>query len=147
MYAIGGTFFEPYPEKIEQPMVPDNYSARRDVGGMVLPITDRYPKVAPLGAYKWSQTLSAPDGLSKFEPDLYDGYVVEYINPSNRKTANPNIAAWMQKLPRGFHGKLSVIKALPSIRCPKGPAILLFTVSVLIGQKEITFVIPNWAWL
>ena len=57
IYYLGGTFFEPYPEKIEQPKVPDNYTAQRYEGGMVRPISDRYEKKAPLGSYKWSGTM------------------------------------------------------------------------------------------
>ncbi len=51
-YAIGGTFFEAYPDKIEKPKVPDNYTAQRYEGGMVRPISDRHPKTAPLGLFK-----------------------------------------------------------------------------------------------
>lgn len=102
---MGGTFFEPYPERIEQPKVPDNYTAQRYEGGRLRPISDRHPKVAPLGNYKWNKTLQAIKGLTRFEPDPYDGYVVELLNPSTGQTANPNIGVWMQMLPKGLHSK------------------------------------------
>ncbi len=57
-YLSWRTFFEPYPEKIEQPTVPDNYSAQRYEGGMVRPISDRYAKKLRSVPIKWARTRS-----------------------------------------------------------------------------------------
>ena len=146
IYAIGGTFFENYPEKIEQPSLPDNYSAQRYEGGMVRPIADRIPKVAPLGSYKWSQTLAALEGLSRFEPDPYDGYAVEYINPSNGKTANPTIAAWMQKLPKGFHSKAHRHTSSTIYQVFQGSGYSVINGVRFDWSQGDYFVVPNWAW-
>lgn len=146
IYAIGGTFFESYPEKIEQPKVPDNYSAQRYEGGMVRPISDRHPKVAPLGSYKWSQTLAALEGLSRFEPDPYDGYAVEFINPSNGKTANPNIASWVQKLPGGFHSKAHRHTSSTIYQVFKGTGYSVINGIRYDWSQGDFLVIPNWAW-
>ncbi|USG64334.1 cupin domain-containing protein [Brevibacillus ruminantium] len=145
IYAIGGTFFENYPEKIEQPQVPDNFSSQRYAGGMVRPISDRYPKVAPLGSYKWGQTLSALEGLSKFEPDPFDGYAVEYINPSNGQTANPTIAAWMQKLPKGFHSKAHRHTSSTIYQVYKGSGYTVIDGVRFDWSQGDYFVVPNWA--
>ncbi|MEW9672069.1 cupin domain-containing protein [Ammoniphilus sp. 3BR4] len=146
IYAIGGTFFEPYPERIEQPTVPDNFGAQRYTGGMVRPISDRQPKVAPLGAFKWSQTLAALEGLSKLEPDPYDGYAVEYINPSNGKTANPSIASWMQKLPSGFRSKSHRHTHATIYHVHKGSGYSIIDGVRFDWSQGDYFVVPNWAW-
>ncbi|UOF89280.1 cupin domain-containing protein [Fodinisporobacter ferrooxydans] len=146
LYSIGGTFFEHYPEKIEQPKVPDNYSSQRYAGGMVRPISDRYPKIAPLGSYKWSQTLAAIHGLSQYEPDPYDGYAIEYINPSNGKTANPNIAAWMQKIPKGFHSKAHRHTYSVIYQVFEGSGCSVINGVRFDWSKGDYFVVPNWAW-
>ncbi len=146
IYAIGGTFFESYPEKIEQPKVPDNYSAQRYEGGMVRPISDRNSKVAPLGSFKWSQTLAALEGLSRFEPDPYDGYAVEYVNPSNGKTANPTIAAWMQKLPGGFHSKAHRHTSSTIYQVFKGSGYSIINGVRFDWSQGDFLVVPNWAW-
>jgi gentisate 1,2-dioxygenase len=146
IYMMGGTFFEPYPERIEQPKVPDNYSAQCYEGGMVRPISDRYPKTAPLGSYKWNLTLKAIEGLSRFEPDPYDGYAVEYINPSTGKTANPNIAAWMQKLPKGFHTKAHRHTHSTIYHVFKGSGYSIINGVRFDWSKGDYFVVPNWAW-
>lgn len=146
IYAIGGTFFESYPEKIEQPKVPDNYTAQRYEGGMVRPISDRHAKSAPLGSYKWSQTLAALEGLSRFEPDPYDGYAVEFINPSNGKTANPNIASWMQKLPGGFHSKAHRHTSSTIYQVFKGKGYTVINGIRYDWSQGDFLVVPNWAW-
>jgi gentisate 1,2-dioxygenase len=146
IFAIGGTFFEPYPDKIEQPQVPDNYTAQRYAGGMVRPIADRWPKAAPLGSFKWSQTLASLEGLSRFEPDPYDGYAVEYINPSTGKTANPNIAAWMQKLPGGFHSKAHRHTSSTIYQVFKGSGYSIINGVRFDWSEGDFFVVPNWAW-
>lgn len=145
IYAIGGTFFENYPEKIEQPSIPDNYSAQRYEGGMVRPIADRKPQIAPLGSYKWAQTLAALDGLSRFEPDPYDGYAVEFINPSTGGTANPTIASWMQKLPAGFRSKAHRHTHSTIYQVFKGAGYTIIDGVRFDWSQGDFLVVPNWA--
>lgn len=146
IYAIGGTFFESYPEIIEQPKVPDNYTTQRYMGGMVRPVSDRAPKTAPLGAFKWPQTLAALEGLRRFEPDPYDGYAVEFINPSSGKTANPNIAAWMQKFPAGFRSQAHRHTHSTIYQVFKGSGHSVINGVRFDWSKGDFFVVPNWAW-
>ncbi|RNB85375.1 cupin domain-containing protein [Brevibacillus nitrificans] len=146
IYAIGGTFFEPYPEKIEIPSVPDNFTAQRYEGGMVRPISDRHPKIAPLGSYKWNKTLASLEGLSRFDPDPYDGYAVEFINPSTGKTANPNIASWMQYLPKGFHSKAHRHTSSTIYQVFKGSGYSIVNGVKFSWSKGDFLVVPNWAW-
>lgn len=94
IYGSGGSFFEPYPEPIQQPTQPDDYSAHKYAGGMVRPIADRQPKRVALGLYKWGPSHSSLESLSQFDLDPFDGHAIEYINPSSGQPANPTIAAW-----------------------------------------------------
>lgn len=146
MYGINATFFEHYPENIQQPELPDNYSSRRYAGGMVRPISDRKEKLAPLGAYKWKQTAAALDGLAAFEPDPFDGIAVEYVNPTNGKPANPNIASWMQRLPAGFEGQAHrhLHSVIYHVFSGKGYSVINGT--RFDWSKGDIFVVPPWAW-
>ncbi|MCL6637969.1 MAG: cupin domain-containing protein, partial [Alicyclobacillus sp.] len=99
IYDIGGTFFEPYPDRLEPPSVPDNASAQRYQGGMVRPVRDRQPSPAPLKSFKWEATQRALLGMGEVDLDAYDGFAVEFINPSTAQPAHPNIGSWMQRLP------------------------------------------------
>lgn len=146
MYSIGGTFFDPYPDGLEKPSLPDNYSAQRYEGGMVRPVSDRVPSIAPLGQYKWNKTLAAIEGLSRFEPDPYDGYIVEYINPSTGKTANPTIAARMQKLPAGFRSKAHRHTHAVVYQVFKGSGYSVINGVRFDWSEGDFFVVPNYAW-
>jgi gentisate 1,2-dioxygenase len=146
IFAIGGTFFEGHQDGLEKPSFPDNYGSNRYAGGMVRPISDRSFKVAPLGSYKWSQTLAALNGLSQYEPDAYDGYAIEYINPSNGKTANPNIASWMQKLPGGYHSKAHRHTNSTIYQVFKGSGYSIINGVRFDWSQGDYFVVPNWAW-
>jgi gentisate 1,2-dioxygenase len=106
----------------------------------------RYSSKAPLGSYKWAGTEAAINGLSRFEPDPFDGYGVEYINPSNGETAFPTIAAWMQKLPAGFKGKAHRHTHASIYHVHEGSGYSIINGVRFDWSKGDFFVVPNWAW-
>ena len=57
---------------------------------MLRPVADRNPSIAPLGSYKWEHTYKAIESLSQFDPDPFEGYAVEFINPSTGTNSKPN---------------------------------------------------------
>ncbi|WP_102348908.1 cupin domain-containing protein [Bacillus sp. Marseille-P3661] len=146
IYSTGGTFFEPYNQGIESPSFPDNFKSHRYEGGMVRPISDRNKQIAPLSTFKWAQTEKALSGLSKYDPDPFDGYAVEYINPSTGKNANPNIAAWMQKLPNGYRSKAHRHTSATIYQVYKGAGYTIINGEKFSWSKGDYFVVPNWAW-
>lgn len=146
IYATGGTFFEPYPDRLEPPSVPDDFTPKRYAGGMVRPISDRKPVPAALGAYKWALVQQTLESMSQFEPDPYDGHAVEYINPSNAMTAHPNVGAWMQLLPKGFHSKAHRHTSSSIYHVFKGSGYTVINGVRFNWSKGDFFVVPNWAW-
>jgi gentisate 1,2-dioxygenase len=139
-------FTEFYPEQQQQLLVPDDYSSRRYQGGMTRPISDRKASIAPLGRYKWGLTKSGLDGLSEFEPDPYDGYALEYINPSTGKDANDRIGARMQKLPPGFKGKAHRHVHSNVYHVFKGQGYTVMNGVKFEWSEGDFFVIPSWIW-
>ncbi|PTX64632.1 gentisate 1,2-dioxygenase [Melghirimyces profundicolus] len=146
IYALGGTFFEPHPDHIEPPSRPDDHSPRRYAGGLVRPVSDRKAQTAPLGAFKWEQTRSSLDSLSQFEPDPHDGVAVEFLNPSSGATANPNIAAWMQKLPAGFRSKAHRHTHSTIYHVFRGSGCSIINGTRFDWSEGDYFVVPGWAW-
>ncbi len=146
IYGTGGTFFESYPDQIQQPEMPDNVKANRYQGGMVRPISDRKSSIAPLSSFKWKQTDAALNGLSQYDPDPFDGHAVEYINPSNAQTANANIASWMQKLPVGYRSKAHRHTHSVIYQVHKGTGYTVINGEKFSWSKGDFFVVPNWAW-
>lgn len=146
IYGIGGTFFEPYADGLQQPNVPDNFSEKRYRGGMVRPLGDDQYDVAPLANYKWSRTVAAIKGLMEFEPNPYHGYAVEYINPTTGKSANPTIGSQMQYLPKDFHTKALRHTHSTIYHAFKGSGYTVINGVRFDWKAGDYFVVPNWAW-
>jgi gentisate 1,2-dioxygenase len=139
-------FTEFYPEKQQKLRVPDNYSSMRYQGGMIRPISDRKPSIAPLGRYKFDLTKKGLDGLSEFTPDPYDGYAIEYINPSTGKDANNRIGARMQKLPVGFKGKAHRHVHTNVYHVFKGEGYTLMNGEKFEWKEGDFLALPSWVW-
>lgn len=144
VYYLHGTFFEPGTVK-KQPIT-RKPSVDKYQGGMVRPLADHQPSLAPLPVYKYNSTLAALKGLSdNYEPDPVEGYVVEYINPSNGQSANENIGAWLQKLPVGFHGKAHRHVNSVVYHIKEGKGYTLIDGVRFDWEKGDYLVIPTWA--
>lgn len=144
IYYLHGTFFEGSPVK-KQPIT-RKPSVDKYQGGMVRPLGDHQPSKAPLPVYRYNSTLAALKGLSdNYEPDPVEGYVVEYINPSNGQSANENIGAWLQKLPVGFHGKAHRHVNSVVYHIKEGKGYTLIDGVRFDWEKGDYLVIPTWA--
>lgn len=149
LYAIGGTFFDPYIDSedgLQRPEVPDNFSEKRYQGGMVRPLGDGKYTIAPLANYKWNRTVDAIKGLMEFDPDPNHGYAVEYINPSTGKSANPTLGTRMQFLPSGFHTKALRHTHSTVYNVHKGSGYSVINGVRFDWKQGDYFVVPNWAW-
>ena len=149
VYAIGGTFFDPYEDSedgLQRPEVPDNFSEKRYQGGMVRPLGDGKYTIAPLANFKWNRTVDAIKGLMELDPDPNHGFAVEYINPSTGKSANPTLGTRMQFLPSGFHTKALRHTHSTVYQVHKGSGYSVINGVRFDWKKGDYFVIPNWAW-
>ena len=146
LQALTSSFFEPHPQQ-QQPLdYPNDYGTKRYTGGMVRPISDRKPSAAPLGRYKWDLTKQAINGQSEFKPDPFDGYAIEYINPSTGKDANGRIGARMQKLPVNFKGKAHRHVHSCIYHVYKGSGYTIIDGKRFDWQAGDFFVTPVWTW-
>ncbi|MFC5541781.1 MAG: cupin domain-containing protein [Bacilli bacterium] len=149
VFAIGGTFFDPYEDTedgLQRPEVPDNFSEKRYQGGMVRPLGDGKYTIAPLANFKWQRTVDAIKGLMEFDPDPNHGYAVEYINPSTGKSANPTLGTRMQFLPKGFHTKALRHTHSTVYNVHKGSGYSVINGVRFDWKQGDYFVVPNWAW-
>lgn len=144
--ALSSSFFEKYP-KPQQPLVyPDDYSTACYQGGMVRPVADRKPSIAPLGRYKWELVKKSLDGMSQFDPDPVDGYIVEYINPSTGKDANGRMGARLQKLPPKFKGKAHRHVHSSVYYVYQGEGYTVMNGVRFDWKKGDVFALPAWTW-
>lgn len=144
--ALTSSFLELYPEKVQPVEYPINYGTKRYAGGMVRPISDRKPSPAPLGRYTWELTKKALDGQSELEPDPFDGFAVEYINPSTGKDANGRIGARMQKLPIGYKGKAHRHMHSSVYHVYKGSGYTVMNGVRFDWEEGDFFALPAWTW-
>ncbi|WP_181350461.1 cupin domain-containing protein [Thalassobacillus sp. CUG 92003] len=143
---LGTCFTEFYDEMQQELYVPDDYSSTRYQGGMIRPVNDRDPKIAPLGRYKWELTKTGLDGLSMHDPDPIDGHAVEYINPSTGKDANDRIGARMQKLPTNFKGIAHRHVHSTIYHVVSGRGYTVMNGVRFDWKKGDFFVAPSWTW-
>lgn len=143
--ALTSSFFEMYPEPRQPIEFPEDYGTKRYAGGMVRPISDRKPSPAPIGRYTWDLTKQSIDGQSEFEPDAFDGFAVEYINPTTGKDANGRIGARMQKLPANFKGKAHRHTHSSVYHVHKGSGYTVINGERFDWEQGDFFVVPVWA--
>ncbi|GEO27665.1 gentisate 1,2-dioxygenase [Alicyclobacillus acidoterrestris] len=144
--AMNVSFTEFYPERRQPLTVPDDFSSRRYQGGMVRPVSDRQPKNIALGRYRWDLTKKALDGLSEFDPDLVEGYAVEYINPSTGRDADGRLGAWMQKLPPKFHGRAHRHVHTNVYHVYQGRGYTVMNGVRFDWSAGDFFAVPSWTW-
>jgi gentisate 1,2-dioxygenase len=146
LYQLGVTFFETYPE-FNQPITkPPQFTPQRYVASGLRPIQDRARSYAPQAVFKWERTRDALDRLSAFDPDPYDAYAVEYINPATGQAAGVTIGAMMQKLPAGHHTKAHRHVHSTVYHVFRGRGFSVINGIRFAWQTGDTFVVPNWAW-
>lgn len=146
LYAIGGTFFDPYEGGLEEPNMPDNFSEKRYQGGMIRPVGDDQYKVAPLANYKWDKTVEGIQGLMQFDPDPHHGFAIEYINPSTGGSANPTLGNRMQYLPSAMHTKALRHTHSTVYQVHKGEGYTIINGKRFDWKQGDYFVVPNFAW-
>jgi gentisate 1,2-dioxygenase len=144
--ALTCSFFELYPQEQQPVIYPDDFGTKRYSGGMVRPISDRKPTPAPLGRYTWDLTKQALDGQSELSSDPFDGYAVEYINPSTGKDANGRIGARMQKLPVHYKGKAHRHVHSSVYHVHKGSGYTVMNGVRFDWEEGDFFALPAWTW-
>jgi gentisate 1,2-dioxygenase len=102
--TLTGSFFEPYHEdKYPLSGPPDQSTARYASGVRAISERRKHGYPSPLINYKWHHIRQALAGLSRFDPDPYDGFAVDYINPTSGGSADARLGTTMQKLSAGYH--------------------------------------------
>ncbi|MCL6600939.1 MAG: cupin domain-containing protein, partial [Alicyclobacillus macrosporangiidus] len=146
LYKLGAMFFENHPDYNQPVTLPDHYTLLRYSASGLRPVQDRNNRYAPQAVFKWTQTKKALDNLSQLEPDPFDAYAVEYINPVSGAAAGNTIGAMMQKLPAGHHTQAHRHVHSAVYHVFEGQGYTVINGVRFTWQKGDTFVIPNWAW-
>ncbi len=146
LYQLGVMFFERYPQFNQPVTKPDSYTTKRYTASGLRPLQDRRSSYAPQAVFKWQRTRNALDQLSLLEPDPYDGFAVEYINPVTGAAAGITIGAMMQKLPPGHHTLAHRHVHSTIYHVFRGQGNSVINGIRFSWRQGDTFVVPNWAW-
>nr|WP_223810901.1 MULTISPECIES: cupin domain-containing protein [Geobacillus] len=145
---FAGSFFEPYSEDVFPVSVPHNGSTFKYATGALRPVSDRkrkgYP--SPLISYKWKTTKQVLENLSKLDPDPYDGYAVDYINPLTGGSADLRIGTTMQKLTPGMHTKAHRHVHSAVYHVLDGEGYTIINGVKFEWAKGDFFILPPWSW-
>lgn len=102
---------------------------------------------SPLNAYPWERTYEALENLaSAHDPSPYDGYKLEYINPTNGGPVMPTMGAQMQMLAPSMHTQAQRHTGSLVYHVAKGQGYSIINGKRFDWKEHDIFVVPSWAW-
>lgn len=146
LYQLGVMFFENHPEHNHPITRPEGYTVRRYSASGLRPIQDHDRTYAPQAVFKWHRTQETLDQIALLDPDPFDGFAVEYINPATGQAAGITIGAMMQKLVPGQHTKAHRHAHSAIYHVFRGDGATIINGVRFAWRTGDTFVVPNWAW-
>ena len=144
--AFGAQFHEVFPEEI-QPVSRSEGASRGRFGANLVPLGAVAPfgKTSPVFSYPYERSRESLASLARDQdPDPCHGWKMQFINPLTGGHAMPTIAAFIQRLPKGF--------ATRAYRSTDGTiySVIEGEGHVRIGGESFdfeardTFVVPSW---
>jgi gentisate 1,2-dioxygenase len=101
---------------------------------------------SPQLAYRYDEVRPALDRLQAYEPDPYDGFIIEYVNPESGGPVMPTMSFTMQLLSPGQQ-TLAHRHTSSTIYCAvEGEGHTDVDGTRLHWKKHDVFVVPTWAW-
>lgn len=143
---LGVCFTEFHTERQQPVTVPKDFSNTRYQGGMVRPIADRQPKPVALARYTWDQTDRALRSMARWDPDPFDGYSIEYVNPSTGGDAAGRIGARYTRLPAHYQGSSHRHVHSTVYHVYRGQGFSIIEGIRFDWRSGDFFVVPSWSW-
>jgi gentisate 1,2-dioxygenase len=116
-------------------------------GGIMPKAGDRTPKpYSPQLVYRFDEVRSALERLIQYEPDPYDGHIIEYINPASGESVMPTMSFTMQLLSPGQKTQRHRHTSSTVYCAVEGEGYTQVEDTRLTWKKHDVFVVPTWAW-
>lgn len=145
--TLTGSFFEPYHEdRYPVSGLPDSSTARYASGVRAISERKRRGYPSPLINYKWMNIQQALDGLSRFEPDMFDGYAVDYVNPTTGGSAELRLGTSIQKLLPNMRTRAHRHVHSVVYHIFEGSGFTIINGQQFEWEKGDFLVIPPWSW-
>ncbi len=116
-------------------------------GGIVPRITKRVVKpYTQQLIYRFKDTMAVLNRISKYEPDPYDGHIVEYTSPETGGPVVPTMSFTMQMVQPGAELLEHRHTSSTVYCCAGGQGVTEVDGVTLEWGKNDMFVVPTWAW-
>jgi gentisate 1,2-dioxygenase len=146
--SLAGSFYEPYADHKQPVTRPDDYSFFQYSSGPFRPVSERnrsgYP--SPLMAYRWQQVRQAIEKLKAYDPNPFDGYAIDYINPVTGGSADFRIGSTMQALTPGMHTQAHRHVHSAVYHVLEGTGYTIIDGIKYEWSKGDFFALPPWCW-
>jgi gentisate 1,2-dioxygenase len=96
--------------------------------------------------YRFSDAMGTLKRISKYEPDPYDGHIVEYVSPESGASVVPTLSFTMQMLQPGVTLGSHRHTSSTVYCCAGGSGVTEVDGVRLEWTKNDMFAIPTWAW-
>jgi gentisate 1,2-dioxygenase len=162
--ALGGTFYDvdytelnsaaptapPLRRKAQTVREPLGHSAKLyGTGGLVPRFEAHYQprrRDNPMFVYRWERTLETLNHLRLYDGSLYDGIILEYVNPTTGEAAMPTMSFFAQLLRPGER-TLSHRHTSGTVYCViEGTGFTQVKDIRLEWTRNDVFVVPGWMW-
>ncbi|SDH17243.1 gentisate 1,2-dioxygenase [Alteribacillus persepolensis] len=148
--TLAASFFEPYEGGFYPEEPPENYSTKKLTGGAFAAkgetVKPGYP--SPIFNYTWERAQYELEQLSKStdNEDPFDGYAIEYINPTTGGPADSRIGTMMQKLLPGQHTKSHRHVHSCIYHVLEGSGYTVIDGEKFEWEKGDFFILPPYSW-
>ncbi len=103
-------------------------------------------RFSPILNYRWEDCRSALHALRADKASLFDGVLLEYINPNTGGPSLPTMSAYLQLLRKGEHTRAHRPTASTVYHVAEGGGHSVIAGKRFAWQEGDTFVVPSWAW-
>ncbi|WP_318503161.1 cupin domain-containing protein [Bacillus sp. T3] len=146
--TLAASFFEPYEEGSYPLESPDNYSTKQFSLGAFKKLNENktpgYP--SPIYGYKFDRVKYLLSQMNEADYDPFDGYAIEYINPTTGGSADSRIGTMMQKLTSGQQTKAHRHVHSAIFHVLKGKGYTIIDGQKFEWEKGDFFILPPWSY-
>jgi len=135
--------FEPFPEK-RMPLEAPRYDS--SAYGMARPVISEAEKpMAPLH-YRWKDIYPALKKLAEGDPNPYEGYAMEYVNPLTGGPTLPTLSCWIQLLKPGQRTQSHRHTSTVLYHAFRGRGTTVINGQDFNWEQGDNFIVPLWHW-
>lgn len=146
--TLAASFFEPYKDGFYPLEIEENYGTKQFVSGAFKKLNEKvepgYP--SPIFGYKFARAKYLLENMKESEVDPYDGYAIEYINPTTGGPADSRIGTMMQRLVPNQHTKAHRHVHSAIYHVVSGCGYTIIDGVKFEWEKGDFFILPPWSY-